>query len=558
MRLRVIQLAMIGAFGIAIIPIAEADFRFGAPINLGATINSTQDEWPECMSADGLEFYFGSYNRLGGYGKGDLWVSTRLTREDQWGTPVNLGPMINGPTEDQVASMSADGLELYFASDRSGEAGNWDIWVSTRVTKKDPWGEPVNLGSPVNTSMFEAGIISSDGLNLFINSYDRPGGFGKFDIWVSTRATKNGIWSTPINLGPTINSSFQEIANSITTNGLTLFFGDYTGGLRPNGMGNEDIWMTTRANVLGPWGNPVNLEPQVNSSFLDGPSQISWDSRTLYFMSSRPGGIGGGDIWQVSIEPIVDLNHDSQVDAKDMSILVDHWHTSDPLCDIGPNPMGDGMVDVNDIIVLSEYLEPGYGRIAHWKLDETEGTVAYDSVGPYQADVLGDATWQPDRGNMAGALEFDGVDDCLAPALVLNPTEGSFRMLVWIKGGAPGQIIASQAPGDFSSGYAYLAADPVDGTLMTEMIFLDYPLKSEVVITDDQWHEVELEWDGDYRHLSVDGVEVAVDEIKIPLLNHTGWLDIGTGKDGQAGTYWSGLMDEIRIYKKGQVLHGLN
>jgi len=62
------------------------------------------------------------------------------------------------------------------------------------------------------------------------------------------------------------------------------------------------------------------------------------------------------DLWQVPIEPIVDLNGDGIVDAADISIMVDHWGTDDPLCDIGPMPWGDGIVDVQDLIVLAEHL----------------------------------------------------------------------------------------------------------------------------------------------------------------------------------------------------------
>jgi len=63
-----------------------------------------------------------------------------------------------------------------------------------------------------------------------------------------------------------------------------------------------------------------------------------------------------GDIWQVSIEPVVDLNSDGIVDAADMCIIVDNWHTENTLCDIAPAPLGDGFVDVQDLIVLAEHL----------------------------------------------------------------------------------------------------------------------------------------------------------------------------------------------------------
>ena len=83
---------------------------------------------------------------------------------------------------------------------------------------------------------------------------------------------------------------------------------------------------------------------------------ISADRSTLFFSSQRPGEYGNSDIWQVSIEPIVDLNDDGIVDSADMCIIVDNWGTDEPLCDIGPMPWGDGIVDVQDLIVLAEHL----------------------------------------------------------------------------------------------------------------------------------------------------------------------------------------------------------
>lgn len=112
--------------------------------------------------------------------------------------------------------------------------------------------------------------------------------------------------------------------------------------------------MTTRTTIEEGCGIPINLGQQINSSFLDGPAIISCDNRTLYFMSDRPGGAGGGDIWRASID--VDLNDDGIVDGADINIMVDNWGTNISLCDIGPTPFGNGVVDVQDLIVLSEHL----------------------------------------------------------------------------------------------------------------------------------------------------------------------------------------------------------
>ncbi len=517
--------------------VAKGDFTFGTPTNLGPTVNTSSFDWFPSIRADGLEMYFES-DRPGGEGLYDIWVSTRATPEDDWGAPTNLGTTINTSDWQNTPAISADGLELYW--------NDWGLWVARRATVSDPWGEP-EKDSLINVNASNADswpCISSDGLSLFLASWDDG------DLYVSTRPTRDDLWSEPVNLGPTVNgvnSTSENYCPTITTDGLSLFFSSD----RDGGSGHKDLWMTRRSTIDGPWSEPMNLGPTINSDMGEHSPEISADGRTLLFSSDRDGGHGGLDIWQASIDPVVDLNDDGIVDAQDMSILIDHWHTSDPLCDIGPIPMGDGIVDFQDMIVLSEYLEPGFGRIAHWKLDETEGIVAHDSVGAYDADVLGDAVWQPDAGKETGALAFDGLDDSIEPALVLNLQDGPFRITAWIKGGAPGQVVASHAPNESSPAYTYLAAHPLDGTLMTEMVIPQMPLTSDVVITDDQWHQVGLEWDGKYRHLYVNDIEVAVDEMPLPALVHTGWLDIGKGSSDQAGTFWHGLIDDVRVYRRG-------
>jgi hypothetical protein len=222
-------------------------------------------------------------------------MTTRTTLNDAWGPPVNLGPTVN-TGDDWAPSISADGLELYFTSDRPGGFGV-DLWVTKRATVKDNWGPPINLGAMINTSVFDGWpSVSADGLLLFLVS-ERPGGYGWFDLWVSRRRT-----------------------------------------------------------TTDPWGPPVNLGPKINSASLEHGGMISGDGSMLYFDSMRPGGAGGVDLWQAPITTIVDFNRDGIVDAVDVGIMIEHWHTDYSLCDIGPLPWGDGIVDVQDLIVLSEYL----------------------------------------------------------------------------------------------------------------------------------------------------------------------------------------------------------
>ena len=113
--------------------------------------------------------------------------------------------------------------------------------------------------------------------------------------------------------------------------------------------------MTTRKTMQGAWGTPVKLGASVNSSDDEDWPRISADGRTLLFESDRPGGSGSWDLWQVSIEPVVDFNGDEKVDLTDFCKLAQYWLQDEPSVDIGPTPLGDRIVDIHDLSVLAEY-----------------------------------------------------------------------------------------------------------------------------------------------------------------------------------------------------------
>jgi Tol biopolymer transport system component len=467
------------------------------------------------------------------------------TASDPWGPPVNLGPTVNSSAWDSCPSISADGLSLFLESNRPGGIGDQDIWVTSRPTPDGDWGPPVNLGPTVNSSAWDScPSISADGLSLYFCSY-RPGGSGNCDLWVVTRATVSDLWGQPVNLGPRVNSSAWDSCPSISADGLRLFFFSN----RPGGSGNDDLWMTTLASASDPWTEAVNLGPTVNSSVRDFAPEMSPDGCMLHFTSNRPGGVGGWDLYGVPIVPIVDFNGDGIVDAVDMCIMVDYWGTDEPLCDIGSMPWGDGIVDVNDLIILAEYLFTYPGAVAYWKLDETEGDLAQDSVGDNDGVMFGDAVWQPDGGQVDGALQFDGIDDYISTPFILNPADGEFSVFAWTKGGAPGEVIISQA-----DCLNWLSADASEGNLMTELRYTrgraeQPPLLSQTPITDGHWHRIGFVWDGSQRILYVDDVEVAADT-QVGLEGSDGGLYIGAGKNLESGSFFSGLIDDVRIYNR--------
>jgi len=334
---------------------AKADFTFGEPMNLVSPVNSAHAEYAPSLSVDGLSLYFES-NRPGGEGGHDIWVTTRETKDDEWGTPVNLGAPVNSSDHEAGPNISADGLSIYFLSTRPGGSGVQDLWMTTRETVDSPWNEPVNLGPTVNSPFAEIRpAISADGLSLYFSDHidARPGGYGRADLWVTMRETVDALWSEPVNLGPIVNSSRFDARPCISSDGLMLLFDSN----RDGSYGRLDLYITKRASSSDPWGTPVNIGPPVNSPIQEECPSISRDGSTLYFCSlDRPGGYGDYDLWQAKVIPIVDFNDDRIVDAEDMCIMVDNWGTDNSLCDIGPMPWGDGIVDVQDLIVLSEHL----------------------------------------------------------------------------------------------------------------------------------------------------------------------------------------------------------
>jgi hypothetical protein len=247
-----------------------------------------------------------------------------------------------------------------------------------------------------------------------------------------------------------------------------------------------------------------------------------------------------------------DLNNDWKVDDQDLAILNVAIDTNDLSADIAPPAKRDGIVDEQDLELMMQYLDteiPEIGLIAHWKLDETEGDIAYDSARIANCDgtLMGGPVWQPEGGMVAGALQFDGIDDYVSTDPVLNPADGSFSVFAWIKGGAPGQAVVSQ-----TDGANWLLADPSGGYLMTELTSSGRgaaALVSQTAIVDGDWHRIGFVWDGSNRILYVDDLEIARDT-QTDIGSSDGGLHIGAGQALNAGSFFSGLIDDVRIYNQ--------
>jgi len=266
-----------------------------------------------------------------------------------------------------------------------------------------------------------------------------------------------------------------------------------------------------------------------------------------------------GLVEEYTMIPTVDFNGDGIVDAADVVIMIEHWLTDYPLCDIGPMPWGDGIVDVQDLIVLAEHLFEEilpFGCVAYWKLDQTEGNIARNSTGFNDGICHGEPIWQSIDGKIGGALQFDGVDDYVEIDFVLSPADGAFSTCAWIKGGAPDQVIISQTDG-IGTGQTWLGTDPSEGKLLTGLAPLAgrspaQPLVSEFDITDGQWHHIGIVVAAyqsiRFRYLYLDGVRVVMDTQSVELPYANGGLYIGVDKNLDAMSFFSGLIDDVRIY----------
>jgi len=165
--------------------------------------------------------------------------------------------------------------------------------------KFSDWSAPINLGPIVNSAFNDIGpAISRDGLSLYLGS-NRPGGSGGLDIWVSQRARVEDPWGPPTNLGPIVNTPSTESVPAFSRDGHWMFFNSD----RPGGVGGTDIWVSWRSHTHDDfgWQPPVNLGPGVNSASGDAGATYleNEDAGTplLFFGSGRPGGAGGGDFY---------------------------------------------------------------------------------------------------------------------------------------------------------------------------------------------------------------------------------------------------------------------
>ncbi|MDB5152241.1 MAG: OmpA family protein [Mucilaginibacter sp.] len=212
---------------------AKVDGKWQTATYLSDRINSSFNEGALSLSQDGKIIFFTGCNRPDGLGRCDIYITQK--KGNNWSTPFDVSPPVNSAGWESQPSISSDGRTLYFVSNRKGGYGGYDIWKST-LTEKG-WSEPENLGPDINTAYDEQSpFIHPDDSTLYFCSNGWPGMGGK-DLFIS-RLDKDGKWQKPENLGYPINSSGDENGLTLTANGTNAFFSSNN----LNGAGGFDIY----------------------------------------------------------------------------------------------------------------------------------------------------------------------------------------------------------------------------------------------------------------------------------------------------------------------------
>jgi hypothetical protein len=327
-------------------------------INIGDSVNSKYPDNSPVISVDEQELIFTS-RRPGGMNDSTVKDSNGFYNEDIWmsyarndggwtkAKPVNT---INTGGNDAAISLSPDGTQLILYRD-DGKGGNGSLYASN--LKGLQWGytNTIDSASPgaINSSGMSnpSACLSPDGMTLYFSS-NRAGGMGGTDLY-KISISDSGKWGQPVNLGPNINTEYDEDAPFIHSDDSTMFFSSKG----HNTMGGYDVFMA-KLDSGGIWGHVQNMGYPINTPDDDINFSLSADGRRAYYSSIQKGGYGEKDIYEVIFN--------NPVPVKRVAVLVGYIHTPDnsPL----PNDIlvSTGQTPVNAKTLIKTKVNPKTGK----------------------------------------------------------------------------------------------------------------------------------------------------------------------------------------------------
>jgi outer membrane protein OmpA-like peptidoglycan-associated protein len=283
-------------------------------VNIGREINSEFDDYGPVLNESETEMVFTTRRRDGNLNENvaidnvpfeDMFMSNKSG--GTWARAKNMGTIVNTPTNESSLALSADGKTLFIYRDE----GLGDIYFSEKADD-GTWSSPEALPGVINSSYREASISITKDEDVLYFSSTRPGGYGGSDIYMCTKDSK-GEWSRVKNLGPGINTEYDEDGPFIFYDSKTLYFSS-TGR---KGMGGYDIFKSTLINAdKSEWSEPENLGFPINTPDDDVFYVSTKDGVRGYYASVRDDGMGYLDIYMITVpeekkeEPVVAKNTD--------------------------------------------------------------------------------------------------------------------------------------------------------------------------------------------------------------------------------------------------------
>lgn len=268
--------------------------------NLGDSINSEYSEFSPVISADNRVLFYTARrpdsqgqktDRLGKYYE-DIYYSVRNSEED-WCAAQNIGTPVNTESHDATVGVSPDGKSILTYQGLSSKNG--DILI-TKQLEDGTWEEPQSLGAGINSKHHESSAtLSFDEKTLFFVS-DQPGGYGQHDIYISSWNEKKEVWGKSKNIGPQINTGFEEMGVFFHADSKTLYFS--SDGHK--NMGGLDVFKSVYDSDSEEWSVPENIGYPINTPDDDIYFVVTGNSRYAYYSSNRPGGFGEKDIYKIT------------------------------------------------------------------------------------------------------------------------------------------------------------------------------------------------------------------------------------------------------------------
>ena len=315
------QTAWLSVLPTNVVNLGDRELQFG-PLSAPIWRASLMDDGDQMITGDGLTLFYGS-RAPGGSGDYDIWSVTRTNvASTNWTDPVNLGPTINSTNMDWGPRLSPDKLSLYLESTRPGGYGGYDISVATRSSLDAPFGVPVNLGPGVNSSADDGGaLVSADNRTLFFTSINRPGGLGDYDVWMSTRADPKDPWGPARNPGAPINSSYGEFPVALSRDGLLLFFKSWRPIPTSIGPYYAAIYVCSRANSDQSFGPPVLIRPILGIGTGGADlSNLSDDGKTLYVGTYQMQCCDWPELVQLSVSALPQLSASKDIGTRGIQL----------------------------------------------------------------------------------------------------------------------------------------------------------------------------------------------------------------------------------------------